>query len=132
MVVDKGNDHTGLGRWSWYLVEGEPGHRTYVMTVYASCGNVGVGDHTFYKQQERYIQEKVLKTNPKALFRDDLLQVLRRWRAQGDRVVLIMCKQLVKDDLKMREVVHSETPGARPKSGSEDQNQSTASGSCRT
>ena len=25
-VIDLGNDHTGLGRWSWYLLEGEPGH----------------------------------------------------------------------------------------------------------
>ena len=58
--------------------------------------------------------------------RDYLQQVLRQWRAHGDRVVLIMDanknvlhgpirKQLVKDDLKMREVVHSEMPGAGPK-----------------
>ena len=75
-MVDKGNNHTGLGRWSCYQVEGEPGHKTYVITAYAPCGNAKVGDHTVYKQQERFIQEKGLKTNPKALFRDDLLQVL--------------------------------------------------------
>jgi hypothetical protein len=125
-VVDQGNDHTGLGRWSWYKVEGEPGHKTYIITAYAPCGNTKVGDHTVYKQQERFIQEKGLKTNPKALFREDLLQVLRRWRGQGDRVILIMdanenvihgpmCKQLAKEDINMNEVVHSETPGAGPK-----------------
>ncbi len=37
-VKDSGNNHTGLGRWSWYLVEGEPGHRTYVITAYTPCG----------------------------------------------------------------------------------------------
>ena len=125
-MVDKGNNHTGLGRWSWYKVEGEPGHKTYIITAYAPCGNTKVGDHTVYKQQERSIQEKGLKTNPKALFRDDLLHVLRRWRGQGDRVILIMdanenvlhgpmYKQLAKEDINMKEVVHSKTLGAAPK-----------------
>ena len=27
-VIDKGTDHTDLGRWSWYMLEGSPGHRT--------------------------------------------------------------------------------------------------------
>ena len=60
------------------------------------------------------------------MVREDLLAVLQRWRARGDRVVLIMdtnkhvmdrvmCKQLTGDDLQMREVVHSETKGPRPK-----------------
>ena len=125
-MIDSGSNHTGLGRWSWYLVEGEPGHQTYAMTAYMLCFNIGVGDHTVYKQQERYIQEKGLKTNPEALFRDNLIAVLRRWQAKGDRVVLIMdanenvlhgamCKQLTQEDLQMREVVHSETAGSGPK-----------------
>ena len=90
------------------------------------CGNVGVGDYMVYKQQERYIQEKGLKTNPKELFREDLLAVLRRWRGKGNRVVLIMdanknvlhgamCKQLTREDLRTREVVHSATAGLGPK-----------------
>ena len=49
-VIDSGNVHTGLGSLSWYLVEGEPGQQTYAMTVYASCGNVGFGEYTVYKQ----------------------------------------------------------------------------------
>ena len=60
------------------------------------------------------------------LFLEDLLAVLRRWRAKGDRVVLIMdanknvlhgemCKQLTQEDLQMREVVQSATVGSGPK-----------------
>ena len=60
------------------------------MAAYAPCVNVGVEDHMVYKPQERYIQEKGVKTNPKALFRYDLLAVLQKWQAKGDRVVLIM------------------------------------------
>ena len=75
-MIDSGSNHIGLGRWSWYLVEGEPGHQTYVITAYAPCGNIGVGDYTVYKHQEGYIQEKDLKTNPKIMFCEDLLAVL--------------------------------------------------------
>jgi len=125
-VVDSNTDHTGLGRWSWYLVEGEPGHRTYFITAYAPCGNTAAGHHTVYKQQERFIHLKGLNTNPKAMFREDLLEILRRWRKNGDRVVLIMdanehvidgamCKQLAGEDLQMREAVHSETNSPGPK-----------------
>ena len=54
-VKKLGTDHTGLGRWSWYLLEGEPGHFTYVITAYAPCGNKDSGDSTYFKQSERYI-----------------------------------------------------------------------------
>ena len=33
-IIDYGINHTGLGGWSWYQVEGEPGHRTYFITAY--------------------------------------------------------------------------------------------------
>ena len=63
-----------------------------------------------------YILEKALKTNPRQMFQEDLLTQLRKWRAQEDRVILMMdtnedaigramCKQFGKDDLSMREVV---------------------------
>ena len=55
-VKTSGTDHTGLGRWSWYLLEGEPSHFTYVITAYAPCGNKDSGDATYFKQNERYIQ----------------------------------------------------------------------------
>ncbi len=43
-LVDSGVDATGLGRHSWYKLEGEPVHYTYVITAYAPCGNAGMGD----------------------------------------------------------------------------------------
>ena len=33
-AIDSGVDHIGLGRWSWYQVKWEPGHRTYFVTAY--------------------------------------------------------------------------------------------------
>ena len=125
-VKKSGTDHTGLGRWSWYLLEGEPGHFTYVITAYAPCGNKDSGKCTYYKQSERYILSQGLRTNPKTMFREDLLALLRKWRKVGRRVVLmmdanehvedgIMCRQLKEGDLKMTEAVHQQASGSAPK-----------------
>ena len=43
-IIGSGVDHIELGRWSWYQVEGEPGHRTYFITSYTPCGNTRVGE----------------------------------------------------------------------------------------
>ena len=32
-IKDSGADHTNLGRWSWFRLEGEPGHFTRVVTA---------------------------------------------------------------------------------------------------
>ena len=96
------------------------------MTAYAPTGSAASRKETYYKQQERYIKTKGLKTNPKAMFREDLLSQLRKWRSNGDRVILmmdanedvvdgVMCRQLSGEDLKMREVVHSTTRERGPK-----------------
>ena len=79
-VTNSGADPSGLGRWSWYLLEGEEGFRTRVISAYAPCGSAASKDETYYQQQARYITEKALKdTNPKKMFRDDLLGQLRKW-----------------------------------------------------
>ena len=73
-----------------------------------------------------YIHDHYLRTNPKAMFRDDLLGLLRLWRSEGDRVILMMdanehvingalCRQLRGEDLRMSEAVHACTPGDGPK-----------------
>ena len=63
-MINSSINHTRIGRRPWYQVEGEPGHRTYLITVYMPCGNVMIGKAMVYKQQERFIQErKGLKTN---------------------------------------------------------------------
>ena len=125
-VKDSGVDHTGLGRWSWYLLEGEPGYKTRVITAYAPCGDKTSDIATVYKQQWRYIQEKGLKTNPKSMFREDLLHAPRQWKQEGDRLILMMdanenvqtgfmCKQMGEEDIDMVEAVHDQVPGPGPK-----------------
>ena len=73
-----------------------------------------------------YIRQKGLRTNPKAMFRDDLLGALRIWRNNGERVILMMdanehvsdgkmCSQLRQSDIDMHPSVDSMTPGTSPK-----------------
>ena len=76
-VIDRGWDETRLGRWSWYRIQGEPGWRTRIVTAYAPTGNKDSDFGSYYKQILRYIQKKGLRTNPKAMFREDLCRELR-------------------------------------------------------
>ena len=83
-MIDSGTDHTGLGRWLWFLLEGAPGHKTRVITVYTPCGDANSGESTMYSQHTNFIRQKGLRTNPEAMFRDDLLGALRIWRSSGE------------------------------------------------
>ena len=93
---------------------------------YAPCGSAVSNTETYYQQQARYIVEKVLNTNLKEMFREDLLAQLRKWRAGEDRAILMMdangdvidramCKNLSKGDLNMKEVVFLQTRTKGPK-----------------
>ena len=79
-VKDSGTDHTGLGRWLWYLLEGAPGHKKRVITANAPCGDANSREWTVYAQHMNYIRHKGLRTDPKSMFWDDLLGDRRIWR----------------------------------------------------
>ena len=67
-VTTSGVDPSGLGRWSWYLLEGEEEYQTRVVTAYALCGSAVSEIDTYYQQQARYIVEKNPQANPKEMF----------------------------------------------------------------
>ena len=125
-VKDSGVDYTGLGRWSWFRLEGEPGHCTRVVTAYAPTGSRSSGTKTYYKQSQRFIENNGLNTTPKRMFRDDLCAVLKQWRSLGDRIVLMITAKgnvlnghvshaLAEEGIKLKEAVHAMTPGQGPK-----------------
>ena len=89
-IKDANVNHTGLGRWSWVKLEGQPGHVTRIVTAYGPCRSKSSGTKTYYQQQRRYIQNNSLRTTVKKMFRDDLCATLREWRNQGDRIILMM------------------------------------------
>ena len=81
---------------------------------------------SYFKQIHQYIQSKGLRTNPEAFFCEALCKELRHWRSLGDRLVLlmdanenvidgVMVKMMAKPDIGLREAVHSQIVGPRPK-----------------
>ena len=68
-----GSDFRNLGRWSWYLLEGSPTHRTHGVSAYQVGKSEAKRFGRVYQQHLRYIQHKGLDTTPRDLFREDLL-----------------------------------------------------------
>ena len=122
---NRGSDHTHLRRWSWYTLKGEPGYRTKVIAAYAP---VGGSDSTFasnWKHQLRYIQNNNLSTTLFKMFGNNLCTLLKSWRRQGDRIILLMdtndnmykgkLSQRIADNLiELKEAVHEATAGQGP------------------
>ena len=142
-VKDSGVDHTGLVRWSWFKLEGEPGHRTRVVTAYVPMGSKSSGLLTYYKQSQRYIKKNGLNLTPKKMFKDDLCSVLKQWRVQDDRIILMMdandnvlnghiAKTLAKDGIALKEAVHAQTPDMAPRRISEGVSRLMGSGTLPT
>jgi hypothetical protein len=48
------------------------------------------GIMTIYQQHLRHIQTNRLKTNPKQLFQNDLIQALKRWIGHREHILLLM------------------------------------------
>ena len=124
-VKDSGTDHTDLRRWSWYLLEGAPGHKTRIITTYVPSGSANSGESTVYTQHMNYIRHKGFRTDHKLMFCDNLLGGLRIWQSNGKRLILMMdankyisngemCKQLRLGDIDMHPAVESTTPGTSP------------------
>jgi hypothetical protein len=86
-----GQDSEGLGRWCWILLSGTHGHNTRVITAYNPCRNKNVNSGTTYQQQRRYfITKRRDMTCPLVLFRRQLIKQIKKWRAEGDRIILFM------------------------------------------
>lgn len=61
-----------------------------IVSVYAPCGSTACKNKTYYQKNERYINDKRLKTNLEAMLKDSLLNQLHTWRASNKRVVLTL------------------------------------------
>ena len=83
-------DTTGLGRWVVMTLEGQ-GAKTRIVCGYNPCGNNKPNSGTTFQQHQRYFitQEKKVAC-PRAKFREDLVAQLKKWRAEGDRIVVCM------------------------------------------
>ena len=85
-----GKDDSGLGCWSVMKLQGD-GVRTRVVCRYNPCGNSKLNSGTMYKQHKRYLvmHQKDLAC-PRKKFHDDLISQLKKWRNEGDHLVVCL------------------------------------------
>ena len=90
-MPESGKDATGLGRWTTMLLKGK-GIQTRIVCGYNPCANRNVDSRTSYQQQRRFfiMHQQDHRTCPRVKFRDDLIKLLKTWRAAGDRIVVCL------------------------------------------
>jgi hypothetical protein len=84
-----GREDSGLGQWVVMMLKGET--TISIICGYNPCGNDRPNSGTVYHQQQQYL---ILKhgclTCPIVKFREDLVEQLQRWRAQGDKLIVCL------------------------------------------
>ena len=86
-----GKDDTGLGRWVVMTFRGADGIVTRIVCGYNPCYNNKKQSRTSYQQHRRYfIMTEKDTTCPRKRFREDLIRQLKKWREDGDRLVVCM------------------------------------------
>ena len=82
-VRDTGTDSTGLGRWSWMKVEGRTS-ATRIICAYQPCITRKRSMSSTIAQQRRYWLLHGLRVCPRVKFREDLFNLLKQWRENGE------------------------------------------------
>lgn len=105
--VTKGaNDPRNLGRICSMVFTSHPGQKLRIVSGYNVGKSKPEGLRTVYQQTLRYIQEEGLECTPRQLMRRDLIDQLKAWLREGDRILFYMdanenvltgplCKELV-------------------------------------
>ena len=89
-VTSTGADETGLGRWSWLLLEGRNDVKVRIVTAYNPCKTSPKRPATVYAQHKRYLMSKNDLTCPRARFHIDLCEQIQKWQRQNNRIFLMI------------------------------------------
>ena len=90
MTKSTGVDQSGLGRWSWLLLEGHRGARIRVISAYNPFKTKPTQTTTVYAQHKRYFLEKNLDVCPRIQFRKDLCEFISTCPADSEDIILLM------------------------------------------
>ena len=124
-VLDSGKDDAGLGRWAWMRLGGG-GKHTRVVTAYQPCNpKRRTRGETVWDQHVRYFESRGEIRNPRDMFRADLISLLRRWKSDGDEIILVgdfnenvytgdLSAALSSEDIRMRELCRHITGSSLP------------------
>ena len=102
-IIEEGNDPSGLGRWSYYCLEGKSTgnnkkgvpipRRIYVVTAYcvAQTDSAKPGHDTAFMQQKRLLTLKGIENpKPRKQWTDDLTLQLESWIREDAEIILCM------------------------------------------
>ncbi len=66
------------------------GIKTRVICGYNPCYNKKLDNGTTYQQHRRYFRSRNVDRRPRTLFKENLIEQLKKWREAGDRLVVCM------------------------------------------
>ena len=89
MIESSGSDTTGLGRWCWMKFRGTT-VSTRVVMAYSACVTRKQAHNATIAQQRRYWRLQKNNTCPRKLFRMQLIDELKSWREEGDKIILFI------------------------------------------
>lgn len=88
---ESGAEDSGLGRWTVMTLKGDEGFTTRIVCAYNPCYNKKQGTGTSYQQQKRFlITKRKDDTCPRKKLQEELVAQLKKWREEGDRLVVCM------------------------------------------
>ena len=89
-VTCTGADETGLGQWSWILLEGKHDVKVKIITAYNPCKTSPTRPATVYPKHKLYFLSKNISTCPRTKFQIDLCTQIQKWQDKNNRIVLII------------------------------------------
>ena len=87
-VRSKGNDPTGLGRWTWALLEGKQHHLTRIVSVYRPSISSSEGEDTVDAQHTDYLRSNDDLRPPRQAIYEDLQTQINVWKANGENIII--------------------------------------------
>ena len=125
VTAEMGTDDTGLGRWCWARFRGKDNHTTRVISAYQPCRANKRKLRSVYEQHRRYFRSKRIRGCPRAMFKKDLITAMKEWRAEGDRLILMLdanedlnrgpLQRKLRSELQMRDLIRERSNKAGPK-----------------
>jgi hypothetical protein len=88
-VTTTGKDPSGLGRWTWQMMQGKAGINIRVITAYRPVLNRS-GFGSVWSQQYGYFRSIQRLGDPRDLFTEDLCKEIQGWMEQGDQIALLI------------------------------------------
>ncbi len=116
-----GVDDSSLGRWAWVYVS-RGGKKMQIITTYQpyDTKKQPTMEETVWDQHTRYFEARGEIRYSRSMFKLDLLSLLRRWKASGDKIILmgnfnknvymgLLAASLAKDELRLSKMCYRTT-----------------------